>query len=176
VNSQLNRKFLKLEESRLVLIERLKNISQSKLEASPSPGKWSVSQIWYHLNRAESLSVLYVSKKRLDINNLKRTGFGEQFKMAMLKFRFIITWGIRAPVNVLGDVPEKVAYNIIVSQWNETRTNLKSLLESLPDELLYKNVFKQPAIGRVNIFQMIDFMQAHFDRHRKQVEHIINQK
>jgi len=56
-------------------------------------------------------------------------------------------------VNVLGDVPEKVDYKSIIAEWNETRKKLKELLESLPDDMLYKNVFKQPAIGRINLFQ-----------------------
>jgi hypothetical protein len=176
VNLVLNNKFSKLEDSRLVLIEKLKNIPVADLETSPALGKWSVSQIFYHLNKAENLSVLYVSKKRLDINNLKRTGLMEQVKMILLKLRFKLPFGIKAPVNVLGDVPEKVNYNIIAGEWKITRSRMKELIESLPEEMLYKNVFKQPAIGRINIFQMLDFMQAHFNRHEKQVMEIIKGK
>jgi hypothetical protein len=172
VNAVINKKFSKLEDSRLALIEKLKTIPSSKLEALPAPGKWAVSQIFYHLNRAESFSVIYVSKKRLDINNLKRTGIKEQLKLDALKLLFVSPLTFKAPV-VLGDVPEKVGYNTIVSEWNETRNKLRELLESLPDDLLYKNVFKQPAIGRINIFQMLDFMQSHFDRHKRQVEGIV---
>jgi hypothetical protein len=173
VNALLNKKFSNLEDARLSLIEKLKDIPPSKLETSPLPGKWSVSQIFYHLNRAESFSTIYVSKKRLDSNNLKKTGLNEALKMAGLKVIFKMPFALKAPVNVLGDVPEKVEYGKIVAEWNETRIKLKELLESLPDDILYKNVFKQPAIGRVNIFQMVDFMQAHFNRHEKQVERII---
>lgn len=173
MNSLLHKKTAKLEDSRLALIERLNGIAPSELEASLFPGKWSVSQIFYHLNKAESQSVLYVSKKRLDIQNLKKTGLTEQIKMVLIKFRFMLPFAIKAPVNVLGIIPEKVSYNAIIAEWAETRNKLKELLESLPEDTLYKNVFKQPAIGRVNIFQMLDFMQAHFNRHQKQVERII---
>jgi len=164
---------LKLENSRLSLLEKLNKIAPSKLETPPLSGKWSVSQIFYHLNRAERLSVLYVSKKQLDIHNLKRTGLKEQLKMIGLKIRFWLPLGLKAPVNVLGDVPPEVNYLQVITEWKETRNKLEKLLDALPDEILYKNVFKQPAIGRINIFQMLDFMQAHFDRHKKQVEGII---
>ncbi len=176
MNSLILNKFSKLEESRLLLIERLKKFSGEDLETPPFTGKWSVSQIFYHLNKAESLSVLYVSKKRLDIKNLKKTGPIEQIKLMALEFRFILPINIKAPVNVLGDVPEKVIYANVVANWNETRGKLKELLESLPDDMLYKNVFKQPALGRLNIFQMLDFMQSHFNRHKGQVEKIIRGK
>ncbi len=169
----MEEKFSKLENSRLALLENLKNIPTSKLEASPTIGKWSVSQIFYHLNRAESFSTIYVSKKRLDVNNLKKTGLNEAFRLAFLQFLFHLPFALKAPVNVLGDVPDKVDYTAITTEWNETRKKLKDLLVSLPDDMLYKNVFKQPAIGRINIFQMLDFMQAHFNRHKKQVEKIV---
>ena len=172
MNHLTGAKFSKLENSRLSLIEKLKKSSQASLEASPFPGKWSVAQIFYHLNKAESLSVLYVSKKRLDIHNLKRTGLTEQIKMMSLRVRFALPTEIKAP-DVLGDMPERVEYNSIVAEWKTTRNKLKDLLESLPDDMLHKNVFKQPFLGRLNIFQMLDFMQAHFNRHERQVERII---
>jgi hypothetical protein len=172
VNKVLSEKFSRLEDSRLVLIEDLKKKSEKTLEASPHPGKWSVSQIFYHLNKAESLSVLYVSKKRLDLQNLKRTSIAEQIKIILLKLRFMLPIGLTAPADVLGNVPENVKYNAIVAEWNETRSKMKELLESLPEDILFKNVFKQPAIGRINIYQMLDFIQAHFNRHKRQVEKI----
>ena len=172
MNALVSAKFSRLENARLSLIETLKNIPAEKLETPPHIGKWSVSQIFYHLNTAEKFSTIYVSKKRLDVNNLKKTGLKEQLRMVGLKLIFVLPFGLKAPVNVLGDVPEKVDYNTILSEWNETRKKLKELLESLPDDMLYRNVFKQPAIGRISIFQMLDFMQAHFDRHKRQVENI----
>ena len=175
MNELIHTKFSRLENSRFALIEKLKSVVPSELETQPYPGKWSVSQIFYHLNKAESNSVIYVSKKRLDVSNLETTGFKEQFKLDMLKLVFVLPFGLKAPA-VLGDMPESVDYAAIVAEWNETRNKLKELLESLPGDMLYKNVFKQPAMGRVNIFQMLDFMQAHFNRHQKQVERIILKK
>ncbi len=174
MNSIIKSKFSNLQDSRLALIERLKNIPAEKLEAHPAEGKWSVAQIFYHLNRAESFSTIYVSKKRLDVNNLKKTGFMEALKLLTLKILFKMPIALKAPVKVLGDVPEKVDYKLITEEWNATRVRLKALIESLPEDMLYKNVFKQPAIGRINIFQMLDFMQAHFNRHKSQVEKIVN--
>ena len=173
MNQLVNNKFSKLESSRILLLEKLSKVSAAILETPPSAGKWSISQIFYHQNKAERLSVLYVSKKQLDIANLKRTGLMEQLKMIVLKIRFRLPMGLKAPVNVLGDVPAEVSYQQIIAEWKETRDKMKNLLEAIPDDILYKNVFKQPAIGRINIFQMLDFMQAHFDRHQKQVERII---
>ena len=172
MNNKLQYKFTKLEASRLALIERLEHIPTNKLETPPAPGKWSVAQVFYHLNKAESYSTIYVSKKRLDVNDLKKTGLKEAYRMLQLRIRFASSKGLKAPA-VLGEMPEYVSYNAILIEWEQTRKNLQELLISLPDDILNKNVFKQPVLGRLNIFQMLDFMQAHFNRHKKQVERIV---
>ncbi|HXB11691.1 MAG TPA: DinB family protein [Bacteroidia bacterium] len=175
MEKELELKFTKLENSRLQLLEQLKHVDTNKLSISPSHNKWSVAQVIYHLNTAESLSTIYVSKKMKDINNIKVTGAIEWFKLLLVKIAFILPFKYKAPA-VLGDMPKEINYSDIINKWEETRKNLRQLLNSIPDELLRKNIFKQPAAGRLNIYQMIDFMQAHFNRHKKQIEALIKAK
>ena len=112
----------------------------------------------------------------LDVNNLKKTGMKEWLKTLLLKVAFISPLKFNAPVKVLGKMPDNVDYTDIVAQWDETRKKLHHLLESLPGDILVKNVFKQPAAGQLNIYQMLDFMQAHFNRHEKQIIKAIHKK
>jgi hypothetical protein len=173
MNNKLERKLAELQSTRTKLLAELKLCATEKLEMPPAPGKWSAAQVIYHLNKAESQSVIYVSKKMKDLNNLKRTGFIEWAKITIVKLALASPIKYKAPVNVLGEVPEHVNYDAIVTEWNETRKKLTELLYALPEDILEKNVFKQPAAGRLNIYQMLDFMQSHFDRHRKQIERAI---
>jgi len=168
MNSKLSTAYKKLEDSRQQLLNELSNVPAEKLQTSPAPGKWSVAQVFYHLNKAESLSVQYINKKKLDVKNLQKTGFKEWLRLLIVKLGFLSPIKFKAPVNLLGDVPEKVSYTEIVGQWNDTRKRLIQALEDMPEDLLKKNVFKQPAAGRVNIYQMIEFMQFHFNRHSVQ--------
>jgi hypothetical protein len=168
MNSKVAAKFERLQNSHRELLSLLDKEDAQILETSPAPGKWSVSQVMYHLNKAESLSALYVSKKRLGAAQLKPTGITAQLKI-------LIAWiGFNIPVKypaakVLGDMPAHVSYNEIKAEWLKTREKLASLLESLTDDEIRKPIFKQPFFGRWNIFQMISFMQIHFNRHRKQI-------
>lgn len=173
MNTKLENKLSELQNTKAELLGELKTRSKEKLEKSPAPGKWSAAQVIYHLNKAESQSVIYVSKKMKDINNLKRTGFIEWVKITIVNLVLTSPIKYKAPVNVLGEVPEHVDYDAIIAEWNETRKQLVQLLTTFPEGMLDKNVFKQPAAGRLNIYQMLDFMQAHFNRHRKQIERAI---
>jgi|ERR1041385_2226672 hypothetical protein len=168
MNKKIAAKFERLQNSHAQLMTLLEKENPQTLETSPAPGKWSVTQVMYHLNKAESLSVLYVSKKRLGAAQLKPTGMVAQLKI-------LIAWiGFNLPVKypaakVLGDMPPHVRYEEVKQQWLQTRKALASLLESLTDDEIRKPIFKQPFFGRWNIFQMLSFMQIHFNRHRKQM-------
>lgn len=172
MNNKVAAQFERLQNTQKELLLLLDKENPKILDTSPAPGKWSVSQVMYHLNKAESLSVLYVSKKRLGAAQLKHTGIGAQLKI-------LIAWiGFNVPIKypaakVLGDMPPYVSYAEIKREWLETRKNLSLLLESLTGDEILKPIFKQPFFGRWNIFQMLSFMQIHFNRHRKQMLHAI---
>lgn len=154
------------------MLEKLQTADIKKLNTPPAAGKWSVAQIIYHLNKGESNSVIYVSKKMKDVNNLKKSGIYERLKMLAVKIAFALPFRYKAPA-VLGDMPKDVNYNEIIVKWEETRKRLKELIAFMPEDMLSMKVFKQPAAGRLDIYQMLDFMQTHFNRHMKQVEGIL---
>jgi len=174
MNKKAEYKLRLLEDSRRKMLEGLASAAPQKLNTPPEPGKWSVAQIIYHLNKAESNSVIYVGKKMKDIHNIKNTGVWAQFKTWALNFALLLPLKYKAP-KVLGDMPPGVDYNDIIAQWDETRKSLAELIATLPEDMLGKNIFKQPAAGRLNIYQMLDFMQAHFNRHAKQIRRIVEE-
>jgi hypothetical protein len=150
------------------LLQMLDKLDKQSLEKSPAPGKWSVTQVMYHLNSAESRSIIYVSKKRLGAEQLKPTGLFAQLRLFAARFAFYLPLKFRAP-NLLGGVPEHVSYEQIRNEWIKTRSELEALLNSLSDEEIRKPIFRQPTFGRWNIFQMLGFMKTHFNRHRLQM-------
>lgn len=168
MNQKVAIKFERLQNDLLHLVALLDKQEQKILETSPAPGKWSVTQVMYHLNKAESLSCLYVSKKRLGERFLKPTGIIEELKIfiAWLAFNLPVKY---PAAKVLGDMPEHVGYIEIKTEWLKTRQTLANLLQSLGEDEIRKPIFKQPFFGRWNIFQMLSFMQIHFNRHRKQM-------
>lgn len=160
--------FGRLQNDLTQLLSELDKEQRKQLETSPATGKWSVTQVMYHLNSAESRSVLYVSKKRFASSQLKRTKFEAQLRLLLARISFYFPFKYRAP-KFLGNMPEHVDYGDIKQEWLKTRRELTALLESLSDDELTKPIFRQPFFGRWNIFQMLGFMQIHFNRHRKQM-------
>ena len=174
MNQRVSILFHRLQEKHAALLQELDKVAPEILEKSPQENKWSVSQVMYHLNSAESNSVLYVSKKRLGAAKLKQTGIEAQLRLIGALVAFYLPIKFKAP-NVLGEMPPHVNYSEIKSWWLETRTKLSALLESLPDDELRKPIFRQPTFGYWNIFQMLLFMHVHFNRHRLQMMRTIKE-
>lgn len=158
----------KLEKSRMALIHEISMYNHEKLETPHKQGKWSVSQIFYHLNQAESVSMNYVMKKMQEPEKLKNTGIAEAIKLNIVALLFVSPIKFKMP-EVLGEMPEKADYEVVLRNWDKTRVNLKQLLETIPDEMMTRNLYRQPGAGRINIYQMLRFMHIHFSRHRRQV-------
>ena len=172
MNHKITKLLSPLQDDLAQLLSVLDKVNPKRLESPTAKGKWSVTQVMHHLNAAESNSVLYVSKKRLGAAQLKRTGIEAQLRLLIARVSFFLPLKYRAP-KLLGDMPEHVGYEEIKQKWLKTRNELASLLESLQDYELDKPIFKQPFFGRWNIFQMLGFMQIHFNRHKKQIMRVI---
>ena len=174
MNPRIEELFSRLQERLTALLSELDKVAPEVLETSPEKNKWSVTQVMYHLNSAESNSVLYVSKKRLGAAQLKPTGVEAQLRLLVALTAFYLPLKFKAP-NVLGAMPEHVSYGEIKSKWKETRSKLEGLLQTIPEDELHKPIFRQPTFGYWNIFQMLWFMQVHFLRHRRQMMRAIEQ-
>lgn len=148
-------------------MELLSALPTQELETALDGG-WSVARVFYHLNTAEKLSILYVKKKMLGGDALPEPGWWQCLKLWYVGARFRSGRKYKAP-KVLGDVPLNVSYSGIVSEWENTRRELEDLLKSFPPELISKSVFKQPAIGYLNLVQMLQFMNMHADKHYRQI-------
>jgi hypothetical protein len=173
MNTRASELFSRLQKKHEQLFSELDRVSPEILETSPGKDKWSVTQVMFHLNSAESNSVLYVSKKRLGAAQLKPTGIEAQLRLFTAIVAFYLPFRFKAP-QVLGEMPAHVNYTEIKNKWKETRAKLSSLLESLPEDEFRKPIFRQPTFGYWNIFQMLRFMHVHFDRHQLQMRRTIN--
>lgn len=161
--------FRKLEATRQDLIKKLEACDEKIAGYRPAPDKWSVTQIFYHLNLSESQSIGYVRKKMLGGDKLKQTGLAAEFRYATLKLTLQSNFKFKAPA-ILGNVPEHLNYHEVMANWNETRRELQTLLETMPDHLIGREVYRHPRAGRLNLAQMVAFFQDHFDHHTRQVK------
>ena len=173
----MNKKFQLLfdavETDRAQLLNKVSRLTPEQFMKVPGPEKWSVSQILTHIMVSERLSVGYMKKKSLGIDQLDNAGIVEDLKMLILKISQRMPVRYRAPKVVLENTPEALTLEQLNQQWNEVRQNLKGLFESIEDKNVKKKIYKHPVAGRLDAAQAVSFFNEHIHHHWPQVKRLL---
>ncbi|MFT5917308.1 MAG: hypothetical protein ACI81T_003823 [Bacteroidia bacterium] len=175
MDSRLEKQFNQFQSSLQSLLSDLDGLSDETLNKQPQKGKWSAIQGMYHSMFVEQSSLGYIKKKLSQLGEVKyeKSGVVEMAKsIALIGF-------LRSPIKVkapkiVEDVPDSMPYEELKTQWMEVRKEMKDVFESFPKEALNLNIYKHPLAGRMSIFQAMNFLQAHYDRHHKQILQAVN--
>ena len=171
MDSKIESEFNKLEKSRFQLFAKLDEKEEPELNYHPDKNKWSVIQVLNHLIITEQLSIKYINKKLTYRTNIKKTGLSAAIRFFVLKLMLQTPLRFKAP-EIVSEAPDNGDFNYIKSQWDQTRKELRKLLDDLPEEFLNKNIFKHAIAGKMNIYQTLGFMEEHFKHHLKQIDRI----
>jgi hypothetical protein len=175
VNSVFQSIYNELETQRAEILNQVKVLSLEKFNYSPSPEKWSISQILTHILVAEQLSVGYMKKKALGIEQLKDSGVVELFILEMLKAsQRIPAIKFNAPKVVLTHTPPAFAIDELISRWQAHRADLKKFIESIEDKNVKKLLYKHPIAGRLDARQAMVFFREHIIHHLPQIKRLLD--
>ncbi len=172
MNLSLQRYFNVLEADRLHLLEKVSKLSPEHLHRAP-PGKWSISQILAHLVAAERLSVQYMNKKILGMQEAENTSIVEEMKMVLLKISQRLPFKFKAPKAVVDITPSHADLRELEADWNNARAELKNLLEKFDDTLIKKKIYKHIRAGRLNIQHALIFFHDHSIHHWPQIKRLL---
>lgn len=174
MNKTLEKLFQRLEEQRNTLLQNLQTHSPQQLAAKPSSDKWSALEILTHLYTSERLSFGYIKKKSQGIQHLKNAGLQQAFLVPILKISQRLPFKFKAPNVVKENTPEALPLDILISQWNLMRIELKSHLENIPDKHVHKLVYKHPIAGRLSLPQALQFFAEHINHHKPQIKRTLS--
>jgi uncharacterized damage-inducible protein DinB len=175
VNRKLHLLFNLLETDRAVLLNQIKKISPEQFHYAPE-GKWSVSQILAHIIAGERLSVQYLNKKMLGINDVKNSGITEELKMLVLKLSQRLPFKFKAPRTIVDKTPVYQTLDDVISDWNRVRRELGTTLEKFQDHQINKKVYRHVRAGLLNVQHALLFFREHIIHHTPQIERLMIQR
>lgn len=173
MSKSLIKKFRELEEQRLAIFDLIKNRNNADLNQRPAEDKWSVLQIIDHLRQAEGMALQYMQKKRQTPDELTDIGsmgwlrvrtINAALKMPKLTFK--------AP-SIFEESNETLDKDELFNEWMTIRQGLSEIINSISSEEAQKDLFKHPAVGKLNLEQALSFMDVHQKRHKKQIEQLL---
>lgn len=173
MEKKLQNQFNALELQRKELLEKLVKSTPAVLNKTSTNSNWSPNQIILHLILAEQLSCKSI-KAKLIKGNLEKAGIMSSVRAILLRLFLRSTIKFKAPAAV-SSLPSDLDLDKLIEEWNLTRLQFNELLESLPDHMLTKYIFKHPAAGKMNIYGCLTFMKEHIRRHEQQVVKIISE-
>lgn len=174
MNVKTEKQFKRIDAKLLQLLNELSQYSDEKLNSKPSSDSWSTLQVIHHLMLAENLSAKYIQKKLSFNPKLKNVNILTGIRMVILKNYNLLPIKLKAPKNVsVENLPEQSSLSEASQQWLAQRAALRAYLETLPEEIFRKELYKHPIAGRLSLYGMLAFFEGHFDRHLKQIHRIL---
>ncbi len=172
MNPQLELLFNRLEADRDKLFTKIGKLPVEQFNHS-EPGKWSIHQIMAHLVTAEKLSLQYLNKKILGIQETGNSGIIEEIKMVALKISQRLPFKFKAPKKVVEFTPAYPNLEALNEEWNLVRKELKSFLEKIKDDQVNKKIYRHVFAGMLNTKQALIFFREHFIHHLPQINRLI---
>jgi hypothetical protein len=173
VNNKLRLLYEQLEDDRARLMAELSKASGDTLSLKPSKDKWSVNEILTHLVTSEQLTIRYLKKKSLGVEQLRNSGLGEKIRYAVLEISQRLPLKFKAPKHVVSNTPEALPFPQLLTSWNATRQDLKEFLDSITDRNVNKLIYKHPVAGRFDVSQCLMFMREHYHHHLPQIKRLL---
>jgi len=167
MSTKLELRFKAIEAERKQIFENLKVVPDGLLMQAPGANRWSAVQALQHLVVAERGTNLYLEKKILGKDQVKKSGIGNALRLLIGRLAFIVPLKLKAP-KVVANPPANFTLADTEQQWEKVRNDFYSLIKDLKEEDLKKELFKHPVMGRLDIYQTIDFIQIHMNRHAEQ--------
>lgn len=145
-------------------------LSAEQLTKSPS-GEWDTVQILYHLSTSEVGIVMYLQNKIKAKPEEIENGGIKSFVRGKLLVSALKSKSKKFKVpKVLKEVPDSPDFEKIKLRLKKNRVFLEELLNRFDEKMAKKAYFKHPVAGRINIYQTLDFLNAHFERHAIQIK------
>ena len=166
--------FNELERQRTDMLNHVKDLPTEKFNFAP-PGKWSIAQILTHILVAEQLSMLYMKKKSLGINDLPNSGLVASMRMGLLKIsQRIPSLKFKAPQVVVDHTPAALSLNELNEKWASHRRKLSEFLEGIEEKNKKKLIYKHVIAGRLDARQAMVFFREHANHHWPQIKRLLN--
>jgi len=169
---RLERLYSVIEQQRHNLLASLKNLSNEQLNAHP-PTKWSINQIIAHLITAEALSVRYLNKKILGINEANDSSLVEELKMILLVASQRLPLKFKAPNVIVEQTSSETDIKKLSDEWIKTRVELKNILDRIENKHLKRKIYKHVRVGMLNIQHALKFFLEHVNHHTPQIKKLI---
>jgi len=156
-------------------LDQARNLSEEQFNYKPNQESWSIAQVLHHIWFATDGTYLYINKKLSQNIEFKPSGFVHSIRSFGLNTVLHSSLKLKAPEYIKNNVIKHGTYEQISTLSEKTFQNFRLLLQTFPENLEGKEIFKHPIVGWVNISQALGFLKGHTVHHKMQIEALLKQ-
>ena len=174
MNHRLHLKFEQLERATGQLLASAEALGDDKTK-TPADGHWSAVQVVHHLLYIEGNIINYIQKKLQADEALPKVDLYTRLRARIVRlFLRLPGFRVKAPrgVATLTDAGNLPPLPELRATWEASRRQLERVLNEFPGRLLNRVIFPHPRSGRINIYQVLDFLHDHVLHHQQQMGRI----
>jgi DinB superfamily len=161
----------KLHQQKNNFLAELDSWTDSERLQAPA-GHWNALQIIEHIMQSEGGVLGYMSKKTSSgWENIEHTTQEHADKSTALNSRLISRDQYKIPA-VLTEPEATEDYDTLKNRWNQLHQHIHTFVTELHEEFYDRQIFNQPAAGRLNLFQTLEFLCYHILHHTYQLERL----
>jgi hypothetical protein len=157
-----SRIFQELETQRKVLLAELTAWPPNRVNFRPAPGAWSAVEVLDHIVRAETGTIADVRK---GLQNPHTLGPEERPGIAALNQLLRSDQSFKVPAGAAIHPDTQTTLSDVTDRWEQTRAEVKSLLDHLTPEDSRCGVFNHPFAGWMTFSDVLDHFSAHLYHH-----------
>jgi uncharacterized damage-inducible protein DinB len=170
---KINRIFDRIEQDKSKMLQSLAQYSHKALNRKKTPESWTALQNIVHLMDAEKMALQYMQKKLQFQPNPPKTGLKHSFQYLLLRIMFGLPFlKFKAP-SIFQKLPDEADLNAVATAWATERQQFKQFIDKLSDDVLDSELYKHPAVGKLNVLHMMEFTEVHCKRHYAQIRNIL---
>jgi hypothetical protein len=160
--------FEKMEQTKATLLKSLASLDAASLNRKPDAATWSILQVIAHLTKSEAGTLQYIKKKTQDPASLEKAGLVPWFRIAALVAGINSPMKFKAPKST-ADVPETADFQAASLAWAEVREDWRGFIETFPQVLSDRAIFRHPYVGMLGPAQVMIFLNQHLGNHTRQI-------
>lgn len=154
-----------LTETRNQLVNEIIILGQEAFNYQPDPQTWSIAQVCHHLFLVERASTKAIE---IGLHNRDQTGVEYQ----NLQFILDRTKKRKAPSIVEPD-EGPLEVQLVLKWLHDARDRLTALLNTIENKaILEGQSFQHPVYGNLSLFQWVELLYLHEQRHIEQIKEI----
>jgi uncharacterized damage-inducible protein DinB len=170
MHRKLANRFQDLEQARHRLLSLTEGYTRQQVTFTPGDGQWSMAQVMQHLVMTET-QILHYVQRRLEKGSLSEADYKSWLRYMLVKLALRYRKKIKAPKQVAAP-PSDLDPAKVKEAWSQLRQQWATTLNTIPDDLLSKNMFRHPMAGDMSIGHTLGFMAEHVRHHMAQIRRI----